>query len=87
MHVQPPGNLTLWRRMAYLISMPHKLTPHPKRAASAVNTDKARRTVYLPRDLDKALRHRCVELDRDLSSVVCEAIRKYLGIARPPIDD
>lgn len=73
--------------MAYSISMPRKLITNPKRAASAVNTDKARRTVYMPRELDKALRHKCVELDRDLSSVVCEAIRKYLGIARPPIDD
>lgn len=59
--------------------MPRKLTPRPKRAASAVHEDKARRTIYLPRDLDDALRHRAIDERRDLSTVCCEAIRRYLA--------
>lgn len=37
-----------------------------------------RQTVYLPRELVKALKHRGVEEERSLSALVAEAVRAYL---------
>ena len=35
-------------------------------------------TIYLPQDLARALSVRCVELDRDMSNVIAEAVRRSL---------
>jgi hypothetical protein len=40
-------------------------------------------TVYLPMPLARQLSVRCVELDRDVSSVVTEAVVKMLAIEEP----
>jgi len=40
-------------------------------------------TVYLPQDLARALSVRCVELDRDVSNVVAEALKTALSAEEP----
>jgi hypothetical protein len=35
-------------------------------------------TIYLPQELARALSVRCVELDRDMSNVIAEAVRRSL---------
>lgn len=46
-------------------------------------TDPKRRvTVYLPGDVAKLLAHRCVDLDRDVSAAVTEAVQLWLASAK-----
>ena len=40
---------------------------------------KRRMTIYFPGDVAKALAHRCVDLDRDASDVVTEAVQLWLA--------
>jgi len=67
--------------------MPRKLAARFKSNLAHGNIGKARRTMYLARDLDKAPRYECVEPDRDPSSLVAEPLRKCVAIARPVLED
>ena len=40
-------------------------------------------TIYLPQDLARKLSIRCVELDRDVSNLVAEALAKALDVEQP----
>ena len=40
-------------------------------------------TIYLPQDLARKLSIRCVELDRDVSNLVAEAVSKALSTEEP----
>jgi len=40
-------------------------------------------TIYLPQDLARKLSIRCVELDRDVSNLVAEAVSKVLDTEEP----
>jgi hypothetical protein len=42
-------------------------------------------TIYLPQDLARELAIRCVELDRDVSNLVAEAVTKALAIEEPVV--
>jgi hypothetical protein len=45
--------------------------------------DRRELTIYLPVELARKLSVRCLELDRDLSNVVAEAVAKALAETRP----
>jgi hypothetical protein len=40
-------------------------------------------TIYLPQDIARKLSIRCVELDRDVSNLVAEALAKALDVEQP----
>lgn len=59
--------------------------PSPMEGATVATRIGERRevTVYLPQDVARALSVRCVELDRDVSNLVAEALSKALANEEP----
>ncbi|HEY2515800.1 MAG TPA: hypothetical protein VGI39_33250 [Polyangiaceae bacterium] len=59
--------------------------PSPMEGATVATRVGERRevTVYLPQDIARALSVRCVELDRDVSNLVAEALSKALANEEP----
>ena len=66
----------------------HAPPPPPVRGVEGANVttrvgERREVTVYLPQDLARALSVRCVELDRDVSNIVAEAVEKALSAEEP----
>jgi len=55
---------------------------HKRTKADESGNPKRRMTLYFPSDLAKALAHRCVDLDRDVSDAVTEAVQLWLRGAK-----
>lgn len=76
---KPPNAQTSKRSGAQRSKRPDVQTSRPKSIVTRTDGRELRRmTVYLPPDLAKRLAVRCVEMDREMSDAVAEAVDAWL---------